>query len=98
MSTTLSSNSVDMVFMANVWHELDDHAATLNEVRRILRPDGWLAILDWRTDVPQPPGPPSDHRISSNVVANLLRENGWLPLHTLHVGTYSYLIQSTLAV
>jgi ubiquinone/menaquinone biosynthesis C-methylase UbiE len=97
MSTTLSPRSVDMVFMANVWHELDNHAATLNEVRRILRPDGRLAILDWRTDVTQPPGPPPDHRISSDAVTKMLTENGWATSHISHIGIYSYLIQSTFA-
>jgi ubiquinone/menaquinone biosynthesis C-methylase UbiE len=97
MSTTLPPGSVDMVFMANVWHELDDHATTLKEVRRILCPGGRLAILDWRTDVAQPPGPPPDHRISSDIVTKMLAENGWSTSHISHVGTYSYLIQSTFA-
>ena len=35
-NTTLTEHSVDVVFMANVWHELDDHALVLKEVQRIL--------------------------------------------------------------
>ncbi len=93
-NTTLTEHSVDVVFMANVWHELDDHALVLKEVQRILRPDGRLVILDWRTDVAQPPGPPLHHRIAFEAVAVLLRRHRWTPLPVMHVGLYSYIVQS----
>ena len=95
-NTTLTEHSVDVVFMANVWHELDDHALVLKEVQRILRPDGRLIILDWRTDVTQPPGPPLHHRIASEAVADLLRRHRWTPLPAMHVGLYSYIVQAML--
>ncbi|MGO8793243.1 MAG: class I SAM-dependent methyltransferase [Candidatus Sulfotelmatobacter sp.] len=53
--TTLDSKCADMVFIANVWHELDDHEAALKEAARVLRPNGRLAILDWRADKRSPP-------------------------------------------
>jgi ubiquinone/menaquinone biosynthesis C-methylase UbiE len=56
--TTLEDATADVVLLANVWHELDNHVAALAEMSRILAPDGRLAILDWRDDVEQPPGPP----------------------------------------
>lgn len=63
--TTLAGNSCDLVFMANLWHELDDEAGVLAEVKRLIRPGGCLVILDWGGDVApssrsacRPPGPP----------------------------------------
>jgi ubiquinone/menaquinone biosynthesis C-methylase UbiE len=56
--TTLGDRSVDLVLLANVWHEVDDRQAVLMEAARILGPEGRIAILDWRTDVQVPPGPP----------------------------------------
>ena len=56
--TNLPATMCDLAFLANVWHELDDLNAVLQECRRILRPEGRIAIVDWRDDVSQPPGPP----------------------------------------
>jgi ubiquinone/menaquinone biosynthesis C-methylase UbiE len=91
-STTLNTASVDLVFLANVWHELDDPAAALKEAYRILRAGGQLAILDWRPDMPSPPGPPQDHRVSAADVESSLVTNGWHANPPKMVGQYSYLI------
>jgi ubiquinone/menaquinone biosynthesis C-methylase UbiE len=105
-NTTLPDASCDRILIANVWHELPDTAATLHEFARILRPNGRLALLDWRADVPSrpesrprqdddPPGPPREHRVSSADVANTLRTNGWKVLSQANVGEYSYLVIAT---
>jgi ubiquinone/menaquinone biosynthesis C-methylase UbiE len=90
--TTLADGSVDLVLLANVWHEVDDTAAALAEIRRILRPEGRVAILDWRTDVAQPPGPPLAHRLAASDVAATLLAAGWRVGEPEAVGTYSYLV------
>jgi ubiquinone/menaquinone biosynthesis C-methylase UbiE len=97
-ATTLRGHSVDLVFLANVWHELDDHTAVLAEARRILRPSGRIAILDWRPDVVQPPGPPLEHRLAPDAVVAAVKREGWTLLTTANVGAYSYLVQAALAV
>ena len=45
ISTGLAANSCDLVFLGNIWHELDHALAVLNEARRILHPGGRIAIL-----------------------------------------------------
>ena len=94
--TTLPGRSCDMVFMANIWHELDDHAGVLREIGRILRPGGALAILDWRHDLPSPPGPPAEHRIPLASVHEVLEGSGWKILLSTTVGQYSYLLKALL--
>lgn len=90
--TTLQDGSIDLVFFANVWHEVDDRDAVLAEAARILRPEGRVAILDWRTDVQQPPGPPLDHRIAAADVEQALRARGWKVGAPDPVGVFSYLV------
>ena len=94
VATTLRDQSVDLVYLANVWHELDDQGTVLNEAKRILRPGGELAILDWRPDVVQPPGPPLQHRVAPDAVALTAQREGWTLLSMGHVGVYSYLVQA----
>ena len=93
--TTLLDASVDLVLLANVWHEIDDTAAALVETRRILRPGGRIAILDWRTDVEQPPGPPLSHRVSATDTVASLRSAGWNVAKPETIGTYSHLVLAT---
>ena len=95
--TGLPEESCDLVFMANLWHELDNHAAVLQETSRILRPAGRLAFLDWRHDLLPPPGPPAHHRLAMNGVVSVLRQNGWNDQHAAHVALYSYMIVSSFS-
>jgi|CZKU01.1.fsa_nt_gi ubiquinone/menaquinone biosynthesis C-methylase UbiE len=91
-ATTLPTSSQDLALIANVWHELDDRTAALAEMTRIVRSDGRLAILDWRMDVAQPPGPPLEHRVSLREVVEELRGAGWSVQREGALGMYSYLV------
>jgi len=90
--TGLLEASCDLVFMANLWHELDHHDFVLQEASRVLRRNGRLAILDWRHDCLPPPGPPSNHRTALQDVIALLKEEAWSIHYSTHVGKYSYLV------
>ena len=90
--TTLSSRCADVVFIANVWHELENPTTALQEVARILAPGGVLALLDWRADMISPPGPPSDHRLPTADVLQFLVKSGWTADEPVVVGRYSYFI------
>ena len=92
--TSLHEASCDLAFFANIWHEMDDPAAVIEEASRILKPAGRLAILDWRSDLSSPPGPPDDHRLAAADVAASLSRNGWSVDTNRNVGHYSYLIQA----
>jgi ubiquinone/menaquinone biosynthesis C-methylase UbiE len=88
----LPDASADLVFFANIWHELDDTLAVVRETRRILTTVGKIAILDWRSDAPPPPGPPQDHRVAASDVVSLLTANGCNIVHSENVGQFSYLV------
>jgi ubiquinone/menaquinone biosynthesis C-methylase UbiE len=90
--TTLPDLSCDLVFMSNIWHELDNHPGVLGEVRRILKPEGRLAVLDWRGDIAPPPGPPPGHRVALESLRHLLLKHGWPVKAAVNVGLFSYLI------
>lgn len=93
--TTLASRSVEVLLIANVWHELENHAAALQEAARILAPGGTLALLDWRADLSPPPGPPPDHRLAAEDVLQYLRKNHWTVEPATNLGRYSYFLTAT---
>ena len=95
-NTGLPASCCDLVFAANVWHEFDDHAAVLREFARVLKPDGRIAILDWRTDVLSEHGPPLEHRLDSSHAVDALRSSGFQKVATANVGLYSWLVQGEM--
>jgi ubiquinone/menaquinone biosynthesis C-methylase UbiE len=90
--TTLPPQSCDIVLMVNIWHELDDYPAVLVEAGRILRPEGELVIVDWRADLPSPPGPPAEHRVSVLQMQATLDHSSWSTVRSGTIGLYSHLI------
>jgi len=94
-NTGLQGGSCDLAFLGNLWHELDDPPTVLAELRRILRPGGRVAILDWRTGVPYPPGPPPEHRIAPSETEAVLKGDRWRDVSFRHLGQYSYPLIAT---
>jgi ubiquinone/menaquinone biosynthesis C-methylase UbiE len=90
--TTLANASVDLAFLANVWHEIDDRPAAIAEIERVVVPHGRIAIVDWRPTVEESPGPPPDHRVAADDVVALLRDSGWQVESPHSVGPYHYAV------
>ena len=55
-TTGLADNSIDYVMLFNILHH-DSPDDFLNEACRILKPNGKIGILHWRSDVETPRGP-----------------------------------------
>lgn len=92
----LQDRSVDLVFYANIWHEIANLDSAILEASRVAVSSGKIAILDWREDCVPPPGPPSDHRISANRVVTFLGENGCQQVESTQIAEFSYLVTATL--
>ncbi len=69
--------SVDRALMVNLYHELDDRAATLLDVRRVLTSGGRLVICDWDPERGTDDGPPRTHRVSVKVAKRELSVAGF---------------------
>jgi ubiquinone/menaquinone biosynthesis C-methylase UbiE len=95
--TGLPSGCADLVFMAKVWHEFDDHAAVLREARRLLQPGGRIALLDWRPDAEPDHGPPLAHRVASSAAQASIEEAGFTLLNSGNIGLYSWILVANLS-
>ncbi len=95
-STNLPDASCNLVFMANVWHEVADRDAVLMEARRILKSRGRIAVLDWRPDVEPQPGPPLHHRLRASDATSSIQSAGFVEVKQNNVGKYSWLVQGSI--
>lgn len=91
-ATGLPDGCCDLVFLATVWHEIDDVGAALREAARLLRDDGRIAILDWSPEAQRPPGPPIEHRIPQATVESQLKDAGWQVMWSELAGRFTYLV------
>ncbi len=87
----LPDNSVDILLMVNVFHELEDKESILNEGKRILPNDGRLVIVDWKK-IEMDFGPPFEERLTAEEVILICKENGFRIREQSDAGPYNYLL------
>lgn len=89
----VEDNSVDICFISTVLHSVDlsRHGEQLfNEIRRVLKPDGRLVIIECKKeDLSR--GPPLEMRISSDELENIVERYGFLKINLFDLG-FNYLI------
>lgn len=96
ISIPVEDNKIDKCVMANVLHGFASEGTlkpVLNEIRRVLKPGGTFAVVEF-IKVNGPPGPPYDVRLSPENVENILEDHGLEIGGTTEVGKYHYLVES----
>jgi ubiquinone/menaquinone biosynthesis C-methylase UbiE len=94
----LDDNSIDVAFMANVFHDIlyeGNESIVLSEIKRILKNNGRLIILEFKK-IRGPPGPPIFMRISHDELINILNKNGFSAKYLGEIGKYHYLIEARI--
>lgn len=90
---------VDVAFMCDVFHHIEDRATFFGHVREDLREDGRLVIVDFRKDAPDDaPGPPRAMRIAADDVVRELEGMGFsLARREQSLLPYQYVLEFTRA-
>jgi SAM-dependent methyltransferase len=66
---------VDLVLVVDTYHHIDNRVAYFSKLKASLRPNGRLAIVDFKADSPE--GPPPEHRIPPEKVTAELETAGY---------------------
>ncbi|BDD88235.1 class I SAM-dependent methyltransferase [Desulfofustis limnaeus] len=93
----LSDGGVDLVFMINLHHELDQPPLILRESYRLLKPGGVLFIVDWKKEEMNE-GPPSSIRCTPDQVVGDLEQAGFRDAIIHHDLEKHFLIISKKAI
>jgi ubiquinone/menaquinone biosynthesis C-methylase UbiE len=89
----LEARSVDLCLLATALHDLiqvEAHTGTLQEVVRVLRPGGTLAVIEFQKIAP-PPGPPLAIRLSPEELQERLQPFGFSQQAVFPLEPYLYL-------
>ena len=83
--------SCDAVLIVDTYHHIDDRLAYMRSLRRVLRPTGRVAIVDWEKR-PLPVGPEMEHKLDRAVVVDEMTRSGFRLVAEPHVLPYQYLL------
>ncbi len=72
----LPQASCDLVFFSSVYKEIDNRISYMKKIRKILKPGGRVAIIEYRPDT-RTLGPPMDIRLSPEQVIDELAAAGF---------------------
>lgn len=71
----LPDGCADRILAVNLLHEVVGESA-LEEMRRLLKPEGALLVIDWRADVEREEGPPRRVTFDPEGARGMLEESG----------------------
>lgn len=72
----LNDKMVSFSLLVNVLHEIDDKVRFINEIKRILKPNGKISIIEWDKR-PTEMGPALEHRLDKYDVKLLFESMGF---------------------
>ena len=85
----LDSNICDMALMVTVLHEIEDKTSMFNEIKRVLKKNGRLLIIEFHKRE-TPMGPPVEHRISEEFTQKLCKDHGFKTIDAFSLGANFY--------
>ena len=93
--TVLCDACADFVFFGIVLHDFNNVSRVLQNSKKMLKPTGLVADLDWKKE-PMQFGPPLNIRFNETQAAGLLDKAGFEVEEAKEMGLYHYLILAKL--
>lgn len=88
-STALPDASADVIFIANVMHEVDDTKRIKKELKRLLKEDGEIWIIEWlKKEMAE--GPPLDIRLSFDDLKDIITDEELSIVEKIDLGDRFY--------
>jgi SAM-dependent methyltransferase len=79
--------ALDLVLIVDTLHHIEDRERYLSRLRDVLRPDGRLAVLEYKPGA-LPVGPPADHKLVAGELERTLRAAGFERSETFATHAY----------
>lgn len=85
----LEEGKITFAFISNVLHETEELNNFLEEVKKIMSPEGKIAIVEWQK-IKSEFGPPIGHRLDKSVLIKLLEVLGFSNISSIDIGENFY--------
>ncbi len=85
----LLSKSIDRLVISNILFQVDDMFMVASEARRVIKPSGLIAVIDWIESFNQV-GPHENHIVSSERVRRVFEASGFDFVSRLDAGSHHY--------
>jgi ubiquinone/menaquinone biosynthesis C-methylase UbiE len=85
----VGDGKLDLVLISNLLFQVPDKPAVLREARRILKPSGRLALIDWSESF-NSMGPRREDIVGKEQALALLRKEGFELMREFHAGAHHY--------
>ena len=89
----LEDGSIEVLWMANVFHELTHPREIFSEIFRVLVPSGQCLVVDWVKE-PTPKGPPPEERKSEIDLYDVLIGAGFVKIRSHDLYPYHYVVEA----
>lgn len=90
----LPAGQVDLVFICDTWHHIEERPAYLRKIRAALKPGGRLVVIDFQQrDLPV--GPPTSQKLSREQVLAELQGSGFTLAREHTLLPYQYFLEFT---
>jgi ubiquinone/menaquinone biosynthesis C-methylase UbiE len=90
----LVDGSIDVAFVCNTYHHIEDREVYLRKIRKALKPDGRIIIIEFNKEGDIPVGPPSQMRLSKDSVRKELQAAGLSVTETPVSLPYQYMLMA----
>jgi ubiquinone/menaquinone biosynthesis C-methylase UbiE len=88
----LGSKSVDVIFLCNTYHHIDNRVEYFRKVSTSLKSGGRVVVIDfYKKELPE--GPPPDHKISQQLVSSEFEEAGYVLIRSHDFLPYQYFLE-----
>ncbi len=85
--TEIFEQSCDLVLMTNLLFQVEDKQKVFQEANRVLRKNGIILVVDWKSDASLGPG---RAKVSPEQVKEIAQETGLRPEKEFEAGSYHY--------
>lgn len=92
--THLRGASLDAVMIANTFFQIEDRAGFLSEIRRVLKPEGKLMVVDWAGSYGGM-GPTKESVVTEHEAEAFFIEGGFHKVKSFRAGPHHYGIMFT---
>jgi len=85
----LEDGKIAFAFISTVLHEIEHKEKLINEIKRSLKNNGRIAIVEWQK-ISGEFGPPIDHRLDKMDLVKMLNSLGFSKISTIDIGNDFY--------